>query len=84
MIGKLLSVLLLAVLSSVAFANSCPLLMKDIDMALENPAVEERLGLGQLTKVRELRLEGEEAHEAGDHERSMKVLGQAKEILGIS
>lgn len=84
MTGKLLSMLLLVVLSTAAIAGSCPLLMKDIDAALQDPAVAERLSDDQLTEARQLRKEGEEAHESGDHARSMEVLGQAKDILGIS
>lgn len=84
MIRKLVSVLLLVGLSSAAFAGSCPLLMKDIDAALEDPAVAERLSDDQLAEARQLRKEGEKAHQSGDHARSMEALGEAKEILGIS
>lgn len=74
----------LLALSGAAFASSCPLLMEDIDAALADPAVVERLGEEQLAEVQRLREEGEEAHRGGDHGRSMEKLGQAKEILGIS
>lgn len=75
---------LLLVLSSVAFASSCPLLMQDIDAALEDPAVIDTLSAEELAEVRQLREEGEEAHRDGDHARSMEKLGQAKSVLGIS
>jgi hypothetical protein len=84
MIRKLFSTLLLLVLSSAASAGSCPLLMKNIDAALEDPTVAERLSDDQLAEARKLRNEGEKAHKSGDHARSMEALGQAEEILGIS
>jgi len=36
-----------------------------------------------LTRVKELRAEGEELHNAGDHEQSLEVLGEAQELLGM-
>jgi hypothetical protein len=84
MIRNLISGLVLIVFSSGAFAASCPLYMGEIDAALKDPAVEERLTEEQLAEVRTLRKEGEEAHRAGDHAQSMKALGRAKEILEIS
>lgn len=84
MIRKLVAVLLAVGMASAALASSCPLLMKDIDAALEDPAVAERLTDEQLTEVRQLRKEGEEAHQSGDHDKSMEALGRAKEVLGIS
>lgn len=83
MIRKLWPVLLLT-LSGAAFASSCPLLMQDIDAALQDQAVVEQLSEEELAEVRQLREEGEAAHEAGDHGRSMEKLAQAKGILGIS
>jgi len=84
MARKLIPGLVLIAFSSVAFAASCPLFMGEIDAALKDPAVEERLTEEQLAEVRQLRKEGEAAHRAGDHAQSMKVLGRAKEILGTS
>lgn len=84
MIRKLLAVLVVVAFSTAAFAASCPLYMGEIDAALEDPAVAERLSEEQLAEVRQLRKKGEEAHRAGDHAQSMKSLGRAKEVLGIS
>lgn len=84
MMRHFFSTLLLVGLSSAAFANSCPLLMQDIDAALQDPAVAQQLDEEQLMKARQLRDEGEAAHKAGDHARSMEALQQAKDILGIS
>lgn len=67
-----------------AFAASCPLYMADIDKALEDSAVEERLSADELNEARQLRKKGEKAHQAGDHAKSMEALARAKEILKIS
>jgi hypothetical protein len=36
-----------------------------------------------MSKVKELRAEGEKLHKAGNHDRSIEVLAEAKGILGI-
>jgi hypothetical protein len=84
MIGKLLAGLILFAFSSAAFSGSCPLLMSDIDAALEDPAVTERLSEEELMEARQLREQGEEAHRSGDHAQSMEALNRAKEVLEIS
>jgi hypothetical protein len=84
MIRKLFAGTLLLAFSSAAFANSCPLYMNDIDEALADPGIEQRLSEEQLSEVRQLRKQGEQAHQDGDHAKSMDSLSRAKEILGIS
>jgi hypothetical protein len=74
---------LLLAFSGAAFASSCPLLMQDIDAALEDRAVTESLGEEAIDKARQLREEGEEAHRSGDHQLSMQKLAEAKRVLGI-
>lgn len=71
-------VLLLA--SGVALANSCPTHMAAIDAKLaENPV----LSAEEAARVAELRAEGEAKHKAGDHNESVRLLTEAKKILGI-
>jgi len=84
MIRKLLATMVFVAFSGVAFAGTCPLLMNEIDEALNDPAVEQRLSEEQLMQARELRAQGEAAHSAGNHAESEEALNQAKEILGIS
>jgi hypothetical protein len=84
MISKLFSAALFLAFSSAAFANSCPLYMSDIDEALADPGIEQRLSEEQTSEVRQLRKQGEQAHQDGDHAKSIESLGRAKEILGIS
>lgn len=81
---KFFAALVLVTFSGAAFASSCPRLMNEVDAALQDPAVEERLSEEQLTQVRQLREEGEEAHRAGNHTESVEALNEAKDILGIS
>jgi len=71
---------LLAMMSSVALANHCPIDMKQIDDAL---AANPQLSAEQLTQVKKYRAEGEALHKAGKHQESVEVLGKAKAILGI-
>ncbi len=84
MFQKVLTSVLFIAFSSSAFAASCPLYMGEIDEALADPAVEQRLSEEELAEVRQLRDEGEKAHQAGEHEKSMEALTRAKEILEVS
>ena len=75
--------LLLAVLAlafGAAQASNCPNEMKAIDARL---ATNPKLADADLAKVKKLRADGEAAHKAGNHGKSMQVLGEAKKILGI-
>lgn len=66
--------------ASPAFAYHCPADMAEIDAAL---AKKPSLSAEQMSKVKELRAEGEKLHKAGNHDRSIEVLAEAKNILGI-
>lgn len=66
--------------SSLAFAHNCPNEMKAIDAKLGST---KDLGAEKMTKVKELRAEGEKYHKEGKHTESMKSLGEAKKLLGI-
>ena len=63
-----------------ALAHNCPNEMKAIDAKL---ATNPQLSAADAAKVKQLRADGEAAHKAGKHDDSMKVLGEAKKILGI-
>jgi hypothetical protein len=71
--------LLLAIAPASAFANSCPTQMAAIDAALPTATLSE----ADMTKVKELRKQGEDLHNAGDHAGSEAALGEAKKMLGI-
>lgn len=77
---KFLSVMVLTLVSAVAFASQCPTDMAKIDEALAgSPDLSEE----QMAQVKELRKEGEQLHEEGKHQESVDTLGEAKAILGI-
>jgi hypothetical protein len=53
--------------------------MAAIDAALQTAQLSE----GDLTRVKELRAQGEQLHSSGDHAGSEAALDEAKGILGI-
>jgi hypothetical protein len=71
--------LLLAFTPVTAFANKCPSMMAAIDAALPNASLSD----ADMAKVKQLRQQGEERHQAGDHAGSEAALGEAKKMLGI-
>ena len=77
---KTLILLSLAAACGLAFANNCPNEMKAVDAKL---ATNPKLSEADMAKVKQLRADGEAAHKAGKHDDSMKMLGEAKKVLGI-
>lgn len=77
---RMFSLLALALSGGVAFASHCPVEMKAIDAKL---ATQPKLAAADLTKVRQLRADGEADHKAGKHADSLQKLGEAKKLLGI-
>lgn len=71
--------ILLTIAPASAFANSCPTQMAAIDAALPTASLSE----ADMTKVKELRKQGEDLHNSGDHAGSEAALGEAKKMLGI-
>ena len=69
----------LVLASSLAFAGSCPKLMKQIDDALPSA----KLSDAQMAEVKKLRADGEAHHKAGKHAESEAALNKAKSIMGI-
>ena len=76
---SILAAVTLALVSSTAFAFTCPKHMKAIDAAL--PAA--KLSDAQMSEVKKLRADGEALHKAGQHAEAMESLGKAEKILGI-
>ena len=77
---KTLIALLLAFVASSAFAFHCPVDIKAIDAKL---ATGVKMTDANRAKVKQLRADGETAHKAGNHAESLKLLAEAKKILGI-
>ena len=79
-VARTVTLSLMLMTSSVAFAHNCPNEMKAIDAKLTSKPA---LSTGDAAKVAQLRTDGEAAHKAGKHDDSMKALGEAKKILGM-
>ena len=77
---KKLVVLILSyiLLSTSAFAGSCPLLLKQVDEKITNS----KLAPEALKEVKTLRDQGEKAHKTGKHADSVKILEEALKKLG--
>ncbi len=75
-----LAALLTLAFATPAFAFHCPKDMAKIDAKLaENPP----LTTEQLAEVQKLRKEGEDYHNAGNHQEAVDTLARAMQILGI-
>jgi len=75
------SMILAAMFASASvLAHGCPGEMKAIDAKL---ATQPKVAEADMSKVKKLRADGEAAHKAGQHTESMKLLAEAKKILGI-
>jgi hypothetical protein len=78
---RLAAFLAAALLSTPLWAMHCPADMAKIDSLLEsNPPSDPAV----LTQVQALRAEGETLHKAGNHGESVKVLGEALQLLEAS
>ena len=77
---KKLVVLILSyiLLSSDAFAGSCPALLKQVDEKITNSTLTPEA----LKEVKTLRDQGETAHKTGKHADSVKILEEALKKLG--
>lgn len=76
---RLSAFVLVALFSPPLLAMHCPMDMARIDEQLRtNPPAD----AATLDQVRELRAQGEQLHQQGKHAESVKVLGQALELLG--
>lgn len=70
-----------ALISLPLWAMHCPQDMAKIDALLQSdPPSDPEV----LAKVKELRAEGEALHKAGDHTESVKLLGEALDLLSAS
>ena len=75
----LFTVALMIAFASPVAAFHCPKDMAAIDAAAPSAS----LNKDELAKAKDLRAEGEKLHKGGSHAQSVKVLGEAKKMLGI-
>lgn len=78
---RLATFLTAALLSAPLWAMHCPADMAKIDAMLQSSPPSDPTVLAQ---VQELRAKGETLHQAGDHSQSVKVLGEALQLLEAS
>jgi hypothetical protein len=74
-----LACILAGALSSQALAFHCHADMAAIDAAIPTAQLTEK----EMARVKELRAQGEELHNAGKHQEAVDTLAEAKQILGI-
>ena len=79
MLRSMMVALALLAFPAAALASQCPALMAEVDAALETASLSE----DDKARVMELRAQGEQQHEAGDHAASEASLAEAKALLGI-
>lgn len=78
---RLVAFIATALLSTSLWAMHCPADMAKIDELLKtNPPSDATV----LAQVQQLRSEGEALHKAGNHSQSVKVLGEALQLLDAS
>lgn len=77
---RLYSALALILASSLAWAFQCPKDIRQLDQALEQ---QHGLDADQVTRVKELRDQGESLHKSGRHQESVDTLAQALAMLGL-
>lgn len=78
---RLVVFLTTTLLSTALWATQCPADMAKIDAMLQsNPPSDPAV----LAQVQQLRAEGEELHQAGNHSQSVQVLGEALQLLAAS
>ena len=78
---RLATFLATALLSTSLWAMHCPADMAKIDRLLKTDPPSDATVLAQ---VQQLRAEGEALHKAGNHSESVKVLGEALQLLEAS
>jgi hypothetical protein len=78
---RLTAFLVTALLSTSLWAMHCPADMAKIDQLLKTSPPSDAAVLAQ---VQQLRSEGEALHKTGDHSQSVKVLGEAMQLLDAS
>ncbi len=76
---RIVTAAVLLVLAAPALAGHCPKDVKAIDAALEDAKLDDDV----MAEVQDLRDEGEDLHNAGQHEESLEVLHEAMKILKL-
>ena len=78
MLKNLIILIFLFFASDISFAGSCPVLIQKIDQIL---SVSKQISKEQFTEIKQLRDQGERAHNSGEHKESEDLLNQALKLL---
>lgn len=78
MVKILITLIFLCFASNISFAGSCPVLIQKIDQILSES---KQISKDQLTEIKQLRDQGEKAHNTGEHKESEDLLNQALKLL---
>ncbi len=79
MLKNLIVLIFFCFASNVSFAGSCPVLIQKIDQILSES---KQISKEQFTEIKQLRDQGEKAHNSGEHKESEDLLNQALKLLG--
>tara|TARA_B100000989_G_scaffold180575_1_gene135729 strand:+ start:157 stop:420 length:264 start_codon:yes stop_codon:yes gene_type:complete len=78
MLKNLIILIFLFFASDISFAGSCPVLIQKIDQILSES---KQISKEQFTEIKQLRDQGEKAHNSGEHKESEDLLNQALKLL---
>ena len=78
MLKNLVVLIFLCFVSNISFASSCPVLIQKIDQILSES---KQISKEQFTEIKQLRDQGEKAHNSGEHKESEELLNQALKLL---
>ena len=78
MFRLLITLIFLCFVSVKSYAGSCPILIGKIDQILSES---KQISKEQFTEIKQLRDQGEKAHNSGEHKESEDLLNQALKLL---
>ena len=75
---KIILIILFFLYPNFSYAGSCPLLIQKIDQILSES---KQISKEQFTEIKQLRNQGEKAHNSGQHKETEDLLKQALKLL---
>ena len=78
MIRLFVTLIFLCLVTVKSYAGSCPVLIERVDQTLSES---KQISKQQFTEIKQLRDQGEKAHNSGEHKESEDLLKQALKLL---
>jgi len=78
MLKNFIALIFFCFASNISFAGSCPVLIQKIDQILSES---KQISKEQFSEIKQLRDQGEKAHNSGEHKESEDLLNQALKLL---